>query len=389
MIHGYSANAIESKPSLSELQEGFPTNGDRTTALPPTMPGAAWFYMITEELMNVLRAAEIAGNKEKVDQVSTAIKSLIQTALESWDLSEYAKKDEENVFEQKNTFNVAPVYAGTDISSEQNDGVLATTKWINTYFSRLDKANTFNAATTFKQSPTAPTPTASDNTTKLATTAFVKTAINNIPEVDLSNCAKIATANTFTKANTFNTTTTFKVSPTAPTPTKTDNSTKLATTAFVQTLLTQNAGCPTGTILAFMGTTSQIPAGWLYCNGAYVSKTTYADLFAVIGTKFGASGNNFRLPILNDNRFLEGHSVAGTSKNAGLPNIMGSISQGVQAGGTDNGALYRSSTTITGVFASTEISQVALNFNASKSNSIYNSSTVQPKALTCIYLIKI
>ena len=67
---------------------------------------------------------------------------------------------------------------------------------------------------------------------------------------------------------------------------------------------------------------------------------------------------------------------------------MGSISQGVQAGGTDNGALYRSSTTITGVFASTEISQVALNFNASKSNSIYNSSTVQPKSLTCIFIIK-
>ena len=32
---------------------------------------------------------------------------------------------------------------------------------------------------------------------------------------------------------------------------------------------------------------------------------------------------------------------------------------------------------------------ITLAFNAANSSSIYNSSTVQPKALTCIYLIKI
>jgi microcystin-dependent protein len=44
--------------------------------------------------------------------------------------------------------------------------------------------------------------------------------------------------------------------------------------------------------------TSTAPTGWLLCNGAAVSRTTYADLFAVIGTTYG-SGNGsttFNIP---------------------------------------------------------------------------------------------
>lgn len=42
------------------------------------------------------------------------------------------------------------------------------------------------------------------------------------------------------------------------------------------------------------------PSGWLVCNGTEVSKTTYASLFAVIGTKYGTAVNpaNFVLPNL-------------------------------------------------------------------------------------------
>jgi hypothetical protein len=40
------------------------------------------------------------------------------------------------------------------------------------------------------------------------------------------------------------------------------------------------------------------PAGWLKCNGAAVSRTTYASLFAIIGTTFGAGNGTttFNLP---------------------------------------------------------------------------------------------
>lgn len=41
------------------------------------------------------------------------------------------------------------------------------------------------------------------------------------------------------------------------------------------------------------------PTGWMECNNASLSRTTYADLFALIGTTFGSSsGTTFNLPDL-------------------------------------------------------------------------------------------
>lgn len=53
-----------------------------------------------------------------------------------------------------------------------------------------------------------------------------------------------------------------------------------------------------GSIIPFAGST--IPEGFLVCNGAAVSRDTYADLFSVIGTTFGAGDglNTFNLPNL-------------------------------------------------------------------------------------------
>lgn len=57
-------------------------------------------------------------------------------------------------------------------------------------------------------------------------------------------------------------------------------------------------GTPAGVVMEFDGTTANIPAGWLVCDGSAVSRTTYARLFAAIGTLHG-SGNGtttFNLP---------------------------------------------------------------------------------------------
>lgn len=43
---------------------------------------------------------------------------------------------------------------------------------------------------------------------------------------------------------------------------------------------------PSGVVVEFAG--SVVPAGWLLCDGSAVSRTTYASLFAAIGTAFGA-----------------------------------------------------------------------------------------------------
>lgn len=55
---------------------------------------------------------------------------------------------------------------------------------------------------------------------------------------------------------------------------------------------------PPGLINPFAG--SSAPAGWLLCNGAAVSRTTYADLFGEIGTTFGVGNGTttFNLPDL-------------------------------------------------------------------------------------------
>lgn len=45
---------------------------------------------------------------------------------------------------------------------------------------------------------------------------------------------------------------------------------------------------------------SAAPAGWLLCDGSAVSRATYADLFAVLGTNYGAGDGSttFNLPDL-------------------------------------------------------------------------------------------
>jgi microcystin-dependent protein len=55
---------------------------------------------------------------------------------------------------------------------------------------------------------------------------------------------------------------------------------------------------PAGTVVMYGGNGGSPPTGWLYCNGAAVSRTTYSALFAVIGTLYGVGDNisTFNLP---------------------------------------------------------------------------------------------
>lgn len=149
---------------------------------------------------------------------------------------------------------------------------------------------------------------------------------------------------------------------------------------------------PTGTIISYAANSA--PDGYLLCNGAAVSRTTYADLFATIGTTYGTGDGSttFALPNLTD-KFIQGSSTAGTVKSAGLPNITGNFGRATSA--------YEDNTSeIGGAFSVTAYKQShggkdsygnarKINFNASESNSIYgNSTTVQPPALTTRFYIK-
>lgn len=63
--------------------------------------------------------------------------------------------------------------------------------------------------------------------------------------------------------------------------------------------LTSNTSfIPTGTVLPYAG--SSAPSGYLLCDGSAVSRATYAALFAIVGTTYGAGNGSttFNLPDL-------------------------------------------------------------------------------------------
>ena len=157
--------------------------------------------------------------------------------------------------------------------------------------------------------------------------------------------------------------------------------------------------CPIRTILSYGG--SNIPSGYLLCDGNEVSKETYKDLYEIIGDTYGTSTDNtkFKLPDLRD-KFIQGaNNNLGTNKNAGLPNITGKLGF---HGGEQPSIIH----TLSGAFASETKhdnfrSCVDLNLesgaksyggfslDASNSNSIYgNSDTVQPPSVCLNFIIK-
>jgi len=67
--------------------------------------------------------------------------------------------------------------------------------------------------------------------------------------------------------------------------------------------LTGVAGTPAGAVIYHAANTP--PTGFIKANGASLSTTTYADLFAVIGYTFGGSGSSFSVPDLRG-EFMRG-----------------------------------------------------------------------------------
>ena len=79
---------------------------------------------------------------------------------------------------------------------------------------------------------------------------------------------------------------------------------------------------PAGVVWDFAGATP--PTGWLICDGRVVSRSTYAALFGVIGTTFGAGDGSttFNLPNLLG-RVTAGAGGAGALGNRALGSVAG------------------------------------------------------------------
>jgi len=198
--------------------------------------------------------------------------------------------------------------------------------------------------------PQAPTPAAGTNTTQLATTAFVQAANSVGPVVPLGAAPADGTTN-------LNALTTPGWAPNLIGPNNL-NIPAPGTYWYVQTMMyvanyytqyaypyyanidfgTMRRSCNNGVWSPWQGEVSPgvvemlarstAPQGWLKANGALVSRTTYAALFAAIGTLYGVGDGSttFALPDLRG-EFIRGFDDA---KGTDAGRVMGSA----QAQGT-------------------------------------------------------
>lgn len=147
---------------------------------------------------------------------------------------------------------------------------------------------------------------------------------------------------------------------------------------------------PLGTIVWSASTTA--PEGYLLCNGATVGRSTYPDLFAAIGTTYGAGDGSttFALPNLIG-RVMWGGTSPGGYLAAGLPEISGYATHLTRFGGAATGGdLQSQGIALSGAFTNASgINLYDSGINLAIANQIYgNSDTVQPPALTLVPYIK-
>lgn len=159
---------------------------------------------------------------------------------------------------------------------------------------------------------------------------------------------------------------------------------------------------PTGMIFPWPGDTP--PEGAIVADGRELSRTTYAGLFSIFGTTYGAGDGSttFNVPDL-DGRFIELTTDAGSVGQfvePGLPNIIGSSALDTTVEGNSliflaSGAFSRDVVQASGSYASYQsVSSVqrhgVFDFDASRSNALYGSgAVVQPSAIFGLACIKI
>ena len=152
---------------------------------------------------------------------------------------------------------------------------------------------------------------------------------------------------------------------------------------------------PTGMIFPWPGDTP--PEGSIVADGRELSRTTYAGLFSIYGTKYGTGDGSttFNVPDL-DGRFIELTTDAGSVGQfvePGLPNIIGWFSLGQNQGHVPkcDGTLFYYTNSSIDAAASTILNHAyETTFDPSRANPIFGeSSTVQPSSLQALPCIKI
>lgn len=342
-VKGYwKANASESVPDMASLASaGFPTSGDPRKGTQPTIVGPAWYY-----LMDQLRLSLIAAAGQEVTTPPDPGQFL--DALRTWKWALDGKMPGK-VLEA----------AAIATSLLANNAVTAE-KIAN---GAVETAKIKDAAVTLAKMAANSVDNSKIKDATIAFAKFASTAIaTSAQAADKSNAETIVTP------------------------------------ARMHEVINSYL-MPAGTIVSYAG--ASVPTGWLLCNGANVSRTTYADLFNAIGTRWGAGNGSttFALPD-SDGRVLQGAtdvSKVGQYLEAGLPNIIGAFSVYTACDPAPGGYNYP---TVSGAFSVKPINQTGesykksdyrpeYTFSASDSNHMYSSGTVQMPSCQILIIIKI
>lgn len=156
---------------------------------------------------------------------------------------------------------------------------------------------------------------------------------------------------------------------------------------------------PTGALMGFAGSTA--PSGWLVCDGSAVSRTTYADLFARIGSTYGDGDGSTTFNLPDCDGYLpiyDSGATLGDTTDGKAPNITGYFYRNAW---TRGGGGYANS--VSGAFTASNNSNGRLdggdgssnsygrvNLNASNSSAVYDSAAtkITPAGVYTLWCIK-
>ena len=125
------------------------------------------------------------------------------------------------------------------------------------------------------------------------------------------------------------------------------NSTIAAAETYTGSSWDQLGGAPTGAV--FPVAHSTVPSGYLECNGAAVSRSTYANLFGVLSTSYGAGdgSSTFNLPDLRG-EFIRGwDNSRGIDSGRAIATAQSDQNKAHTHGVTDPGHVHNIKTTDT------------------------------------------
>jgi microcystin-dependent protein len=169
--------------------------------------------------------------------------------------------------------------------------------------------------------------------------------------------------------------------------------------------LTGVVSIPTGMIAPFA--MSSPPTGWLECNGATISRSTYATLFAAIGTTYGAGdgSSTFVLPDLratfirgfDNSRGIDTGRVFGSFQDQGIPAMKGDIADAHGQSRTQTNAVSGFTNVFEGVGTSSWRTSIEsssgqyaeVRFDSTRIVPDAPHGGVRPRNLALMYMIKI